>query len=111
MSDSAEWKAIAEGASAVIAQPLDKAKSRWCVRGHQDEDACQLQVYAPAPCMEALMLFLVVALMYKLVIYIGDIKNAFCQSELLNRTRGKVFVELCDGVPVPPGSLIELIAP
>eukprot|EP00959_Pyramimonas_sp_CCMP1952_P366391 7673742-Pyramimonas_sp.AAC.1 len=61
--------------------------------------------------MEALMLFLVVALMYKLVIYIGDIKNAFCQSEPLNRARGRVFVEPCDGVPVPPGSLIEFIAP
>eukprot|EP00959_Pyramimonas_sp_CCMP1952_P237910 4971556-Pyramimonas_sp.AAC.1 len=49
--------------------------------------------------------------MYKLVIYIGDIQNAFCQSEPLNRAQGRVFVEPCDGVPVPPGSPIELIPP
>eukprot|EP00959_Pyramimonas_sp_CCMP1952_P060344 1260797-Pyramimonas_sp.AAC.1 len=32
----------------------EKAKSRWCVRGHQDEDTAELQVYAPTPCMQAL---------------------------------------------------------
>eukprot|EP00959_Pyramimonas_sp_CCMP1952_P457017 9474150-Pyramimonas_sp.AAC.1 len=61
--------------------------------------------------MEALMLYLVASLMNRLAMYIGDVKNAFCQSEPLKRARGRVFVEPCDGVPVPPGLLIELIAP
>eukprot|EP00959_Pyramimonas_sp_CCMP1952_P017898 379740-Pyramimonas_sp.AAC.1 len=47
----------------------EKAKSRWCVRGHQDEYATELQVHAPAPCMGALALFLVTSLMYRLTIY------------------------------------------
>eukprot|EP00959_Pyramimonas_sp_CCMP1952_P029689 623206-Pyramimonas_sp.AAC.1 len=31
-----------------------KAKSRWCVRGHEDEDTAELSVYAPTPHMETL---------------------------------------------------------
>eukprot|EP00959_Pyramimonas_sp_CCMP1952_P208160 4354482-Pyramimonas_sp.AAC.1 len=53
-----------------------KAKSRWCVRGHQDEDTAKLQVYAPTPSMEYIMLFLAISLMYGLEVHTGDIKNA-----------------------------------
>eukprot|EP00974_Lingulodinium_polyedra_P063806 6160969-Lingulodinium_polyedra.AAC.1 len=42
---------------------------------------------------------------------VGDLKNAFCQSRKLERARGRLFVEPCDGVPVPKGCLVELIAP
>eukprot|EP00959_Pyramimonas_sp_CCMP1952_P401040 8403633-Pyramimonas_sp.AAC.1 len=44
-------------------------------------------------------------------IQIGDLKNAFCQSDPLVRPRGRVFVEPCEGLSLPPGSLIELTAP
>eukprot|EP00959_Pyramimonas_sp_CCMP1952_P388514 8140978-Pyramimonas_sp.AAC.1 len=60
--------------------------------------------------MEPLMLFLVVSLMYGLDLYVGDLKNAFCQSDKLQRPRGRVFVEPCDGSRLAPGALIELIA-
>eukprot|EP00974_Lingulodinium_polyedra_P129164 11209026-Lingulodinium_polyedra.AAC.1 len=36
------------------------AKSRWCVRGHQDPDAPELQVYAPTPQTETLMVILMI---------------------------------------------------
>ena len=57
------------------------------------------------------MVFLIISLMYGLDLYVGDLKNAFCQSDKLRRPRGRVFVEPCDGLRLPPGSLIELIAP
>eukprot|EP00959_Pyramimonas_sp_CCMP1952_P418327 8763573-Pyramimonas_sp.AAC.1 len=63
--------------------------------------------------MESLMLFLIVSLMHGvgLDLYAGDLKNAFCQSGKLQRPWGRAFVEPCDGLRLPPGSTMELIAP
>ena len=44
-------------------------------------------------------------------VHFADVRNAFCQAKKLRRARGKIYVEPCKGVPVPPGSLIELVAP
>eukprot|EP00959_Pyramimonas_sp_CCMP1952_P370082 7750832-Pyramimonas_sp.AAC.1 len=49
--------------------------------------------------------------MYGLELYVGDLKNAFCQSNKLSRSRGRIFVEPCEGLDLPAGSLIELLAP
>ena len=45
-----------------------KAKSRWCVRGHEDEDTQSLRVYSPTPQSESMMLFLAICAMYDLVL-------------------------------------------
>eukprot|EP00959_Pyramimonas_sp_CCMP1952_P020745 437384-Pyramimonas_sp.AAC.1 len=57
------------------------------------------------------MLFLTTALALGMTLTIGDLKNAFCQSDPLRRSRGGVFVEPCEGLGLDAGSLIELIAP
>eukprot|EP00959_Pyramimonas_sp_CCMP1952_P404110 8467788-Pyramimonas_sp.AAC.1 len=88
-----------------------KAKSRWCVRGHEDEDTGEFRVYSPTPQMESLILFLTMSLALDMDIQIGDLRNAFCQSDPLVRPRGRVFVEPCEGLYLSPGSLIELTAP
>eukprot|EP00959_Pyramimonas_sp_CCMP1952_P074767 1562260-Pyramimonas_sp.AAC.1 len=38
-----------------------------------------------------------------------DVKNAFCQSDRVQRTGGEISVESCDGLPLEPGSLIQLV--
>ena len=88
-----------------------KAKSRGCVRGHQDPDTQHLSVYAPTPSCESLMAFLAVKTSLGHELQVGDLKNAFCQSDRLKRESGRLFVEPCEGVPVPKGTLIELVAP
>ena len=42
---------------------------------------------------------------------IADAKNAFCQSDRLDRPKGSIFVEPCEGLGLESGSLIELVAP
>ena len=46
-----------------------------------------------------------------LALSIADLKNAFCQSDSLDRSAGPLFVEPCEGLDLPPGSLIQLVAP
>eukprot|EP00959_Pyramimonas_sp_CCMP1952_P107470 2246982-Pyramimonas_sp.AAC.1 len=45
------------------------------------------------------------------VLNIADAENAFCQSNLLERPNGAIYVETCSGLSLPVGSLIELVAP
>eukprot|EP00959_Pyramimonas_sp_CCMP1952_P344320 7211472-Pyramimonas_sp.AAC.1 len=59
----------------VFSRPV--AKSRWCVRGHEDADTHELRIYAPTPQMEALMLFLATSIALGHDLMIGDLKNAF----------------------------------
>ena len=88
-----------------------KAKSRWCVLGHQDPDAADMFTYAPTPQTESIMMFLFLLQLCNLTLSIADLKNAFCQSDSLDRSAGPLFVEPCEGLDLPPGSLIQLIAP
>ena len=88
-----------------------KAKSRWCVHGHQDVDAPHLQTFAPTPMTESLYLFLVLALSLDLSIQFADVKNAFCQSDKLQRDHGPLYAEVCSGLPYEPKILIELLVP
>lgn len=61
----------------VFAAP--KAKSRWCVRGHQGPDVGKLQTYAPTPQTETLMLFFLLVQACDMLLSVADCKNAFCQ--------------------------------
>eukprot|EP00959_Pyramimonas_sp_CCMP1952_P335476 7024186-Pyramimonas_sp.AAC.1 len=44
-------------------------------------------------------------------LHVADAKNAFCQSDRLRRPNGAIYVEPCQGLSIPSGQLIELVAP
>ena len=41
----------------------------------------------------------------------SDVRNAFCQSGRLQRPKGPLFAEPCEGLDLPPGSLIIIDVP
>ena len=88
-----------------------KAKSRWCVHGHQDVDAPSLKTFSPTPTTESLHLFLTLALALDLCLQFADVKNAFCQSDPMARPNGPIFAEVCGGLPLESDQLIELLVP
>eukprot|EP00959_Pyramimonas_sp_CCMP1952_P081841 1709423-Pyramimonas_sp.AAC.1 len=88
-----------------------KAKSRWCVHGHEDPDGEHLSVYPPTPQTESILVALQVIASMNWVLNIADAKNSFCQSNRLERPNGAIYVEPCSGLSLPVGSLIELVAP
>ena len=97
-------------------KPLDevnkwKAKSRWCLHGHSDPDTSSLMTYAPTPQAESIMMFCQTGLNLGMKFAFGDVKNAFCQSNKLRRPRGPLFAEPCEGLSLPPGSLIIIEVP
>ena len=83
IADAAEWKAIVDSGSVKVANAIrkeqpdrvinsrmvrrlkpqegtfqkPKAKSRWCVLGHQDPAAADMFTYAPTPQTESIMFF------------------------------------------------------
>ena len=67
--------------------------------------------YAPTPQTESIMMFLFLLQLCSLTLSIADLKNAFCQSDSLDRCAGPLFVEPCEGLDLPSGPLIQLIAP
>ena len=81
-----------------------KTKSRWCVLGHQDPDAADMFTYAPTPQTESITMFLSQLRLCNLTLSIADLKNAFCQSDSLDRSANPLFVEPCEGLDLPPGS-------
>eukprot|EP00959_Pyramimonas_sp_CCMP1952_P324398 6789926-Pyramimonas_sp.AAC.1 len=85
-----------------------EAKSRWCVHGHRDPDSGSLLVYAPTPQTSSIMMFLQVIMNLGLRADIADVKNAFCQSDPMVRSQGQIYVEPCEGIDLPAGSLILL---
>ena len=87
------------------------AKSRGCVLEHQGLDAANMFTYAPTPQTENIMLFLFILQVCGLTLSIADLKNACCQSNSLDRSAGPLFVEPCEGLDLPSGSLIQLVAP
>ena len=42
---------------------------------------------------------------------VADAKNAFCQSDRLERPKGAIYCEPCEGLHLEPGALIDLVAP
>ena len=67
--------------------------------------------YPPTPQTESIMLFLFLLQVWDLTLSIADLKNAFCQSNSLDRTGNPLCVEPCEGQNLPPGSLMQLVAP
>ena len=57
------------------------------------------------------MMFLFLLQLCNWTLSIADLKNAFCQSDSLDRSAALLFVEPCEGLDLPPGFLIQLIAP
>ena len=88
-----------------------KAKSRWCVHGHADPDTGSLITYAPTPQAEGMATFLQASVNLGFRTSFGDIKNAFCQSRPMNREKGPLFAEPCEGLNLPQGALIAIIIP
>eukprot|EP00913_Durusdinium_trenchii_P018774 g17642.t1 len=56
-------------------------------------------------------LFLQTALNLQMICAFSDVKNAFCQSRPLQRERGPLFAEPCEGLHLPPGALIQIVVP
>ena len=52
---------------------------------------------------QSIMLFLFLSQVCGLTLSIADLKNAFCQSNSLDRSIGPLFVEPCEGLNLPPG--------
>ncbi|CAE7563252.1 GIP, partial [Symbiodinium sp. CCMP2456] len=97
-------------------KPLDKlglwkAKSRWCLHGHSDPDTGSLVTYAPTPQVESIMTFPQVGANLRHRFSFCDVKNAFCQSDRLKRPKGPLYALPCEGLPLPPGALIEILVP
>ena len=88
-----------------------KAKSRRCVHGHHDADVGKLRTFSPTPQTESMMLFLQTALNFSMQIDFADVKNAFCQSDKMNRPDGPLYAEPCEGVGLATRLLIELVIP
>ncbi|CAE7918121.1 PP5, partial [Symbiodinium sp. KB8] len=72
---------------------------------------CSLVTYAPTPQVESIMMFLQVGANPRHRFAFCDVKNAFCQSDRLRRPNGPRYALPCEGLPLPPGALIEIIAP
>ena len=88
-----------------------KYKSRWCIHGHQDPDTGLLEVFAPTPCTESITMFFQICVNEQLLACFLDVKNAFCQSKALKRSRGKIYARPCEGLPLSADLLIEIVAP
>ena len=66
-------------------------KSRWCIRGDRDPDILSLDRYAPTVTTAVISIALQTAASRGFRCAIGDLKNAFMQSEPLRRPEGRLF--------------------
>eukprot|EP00959_Pyramimonas_sp_CCMP1952_P381793 8000313-Pyramimonas_sp.AAC.1 len=57
-----------------------------------------------------MMFLFATASMHDLEVHMGDIENAFCQSDPLKRPRWRVCAGPREGFDLPAGALIELVA-
>eukprot|EP00435_Cladocopium_sp_Y103_P031408 s420_g7.t4 len=87
-------------------------KSRWCVRGDKDPDLLSLERYSPTVSTAVISVVLQTASARKFKCAIGDLKNAFMQSEPLVRAGGRLFCRQPRGglTGLSPGQLIEILA-
>ena len=89
-----------------------KAKSRWCVLGHQDPDAADMFTYAPTPQTESIMMFLFLLQLCSLTLSIADLKNGVLSVRLTGSICWPLYLwNQCEGLNLPSGSLIQLVAP
>ncbi|CAK9096660.1 Retrovirus-related Pol polyprotein from transposon RE1 (Retro element 1) (AtRE1) [Includes: Protease RE1 [Durusdinium trenchii] len=87
-------------------------KSRWCIRGDKDPDLLNLSRYAPTVTTAVISVALQVAANKGFKTYVGDLRNAFMQSDSLVREEGRLFCrQPRGGLPnMVPGQLIEILA-
>ena len=87
-------------------------KSRWCVRGDQDPDLMDLSRHAPTVTTATLAVVLQIAASCKWAAAVGDLRNAFMQSDMLKRPAGRLFCrQPKGGLPgLQSSQLIEILA-
>jgi hypothetical protein len=87
-------------------------KSRWCVRGDKDPDLLDLVRHAPTVTTATLAVVLQIAASMGWEAAIGDLRNAFMQSDQLQRPAGRLFCrQPRGGLPgKDPRQLIEILA-
>ena len=92
-------------------QPPTK-KSRWCVRGDRDPDLLLLDRHAPTVTTSNVAIAMQLAACKKWKTAVGDLKNAFMQSERLKRAEGRLFAsQPRGGLPgLHQEQLIEILA-
>ena len=66
-------------------------KSRWCVRGDKDPDLMDLSRHAPTVTTATLAIVLQIAASLQWEASVGDLRNAFMQSDKLQRAAGRLF--------------------
>lgn len=89
-----------------------KMKSRWCIRGDRDPDLMYLDRYAPTATTSVISIALQVGASHKFRCALGDLQNAFMQSDPLKREQGRLFCKQpSGGLPgLDPRQLIEVLA-
>ena len=87
-------------------------KSRWCIRGDQDPDLLELARHAPTITTSTLSVVLQIGASMNWDAAVGDLRNAFMQSDRLQRKEGRLFCrQPRGGLPgLQPNQLIEVIA-
>eukprot|EP00435_Cladocopium_sp_Y103_P053328 s859_g17.t1 len=87
-------------------------KSRWCVRGDKDPDLMMLERYAPTATTAVISIAIQTAASLGFRGAVGDLKNAFMQSDRLVRPEGRIFCrQPRGGLPgLNPAQLIEVLA-
>ena len=95
-------------------QPGEPAvkKSRLCIRGDLDPDILELDRFSPTLNTVNFNVLLQVAANENMVATVGDLKNAFCQSQPLHRPNGQLyFQQPREGVVgLHPEQIVKIIA-
>lgn len=87
-------------------------KSRLCIRGDQDPDLLGLDRFSPTVTTMNLNVMLQIAANLGMWAAIGDLKNAFCQSDPLQREQGDIYFappKGCLEEELDPGQIIKVI--
>ena len=137
LADSSEWEAVLSGIEVAPSQEVEalsrrdpdrvhssstarrlkpqevvgalaKAKSRWCVRGHQDPDTERLQVYARTPVRVTSHVFPSVVVSRRR----GEVlMSSTLLSESLSEQASKTNSSAVLQVPLQSGKFMQLVSP
>ena len=95
-------------------QPGEPAmkKSRLCIRGDLDPDILDLERFSPTLNTVNFNVLLQIAANENMKATVGDLKNAFCQSQPLHRPKGRLyFQQPKEGVSgLHPEQIVQIIA-
>ena len=87
-------------------------KSRLCIRGDCDPDVFSLERHAPTASSLTLAMAMQVTSTKRWRASVGDLRNAFCQSEALHRKEGRLFARQPEGglKGLEATQLLEIVA-